>query len=509
MYDEEKGIIKIGSDGMYNIVLVMTFARTDVFAAYSGTADVTAGTTIEFDCLKRNIRYKRYLCVLAAILLGALCACTSYEDEDIGTDVGAAEFDANAAQLYKDKNAAAAENGYYYIASPPVHREDNYFVYFFDTSSMKAFALCSKLNCDHTTQDCDAYVSKDRCQGYQLWYYNGRIYMIERTEEKDLLVSYDKNLRDKRTENELSVDGNSVLGSNEMCLRSCIIEDIFYYVISEENSQSLYSVSLKEQKAPHRIKQYNIEHEIAETLSLRPSAGKLCMNMRVSDTVETSNYLCDCYDIATGEISRLFDSTKDAGLIRGEILQWNLNTCVADNSLFFLTVDEGECILNKLDLSTRQCEEIFVLDLAEHNNSSEYVTLENCDGQYIYLCEGLDLLKARKEKVSGNNLYILNTVGQLVDVAHFKMDEQYENGKNGFNLNFDTFCVDSRYIFAIIPNEKAEGFSLNGKWEELYKKYNDESLITHEGHPRVSLAGVIDKKQIGTGAYQWINITPD
>ena len=460
--------------------------------------------------MKRNIRYRRFMCVFIVLLLGMLCACTSYEDDVnvIGTDIGVAEFDANAAQLYKDKNAAAAENGYYYIASPPVHREDNYFAYFFDMGSMKAFALCSKLNCDHTTQDCDAYVSKDRCKGYQLWYYNGRLYMIERTDEKDLLVSYDRNLRDKRTENELSVDGNSVLGSSDRYCRACIIGDILYYLISEGNAQSLYSVSLKEQKAPRFIKRYTIEHEIAELLSLCPSAGKLYMNMRAADTVEASECFCDCYDIATGEISRLFDSTKDDGLIRGEILQWNWNTCVADNSLFFLTVAEGECILNKLDLNTRQCEEIFVLDLAGHNNKPEYVTLEKYDGRYIYLCEGLNLEKARKEQVDGNNLYVLDTTGQLVDTLHVKQDKQYEN-TNGMSLYFHTFFADSRYLFAIISNRKVEGLGLNEKWEELYKKYDEESIITHKGAPIACVVGVIDKAQIGTGTYEWINITPD
>ena len=103
------------------------------------------------------------------------------------------------AQFYMKKNAAAAEKGYYYLAKSPVSSEEYKFMFYYDMVNANSVALCSNVNCTHDNAECEAYLSDEECLGSTIWYYGGRIYMIEKTKEKDILVSYDKTLRDKKS----------------------------------------------------------------------------------------------------------------------------------------------------------------------------------------------------------------------------------------------------------------------------------------------------------------------
>ena len=125
------------------------------------------------------------------------------------------------AQFYMKKNAAAAEKGYYYLSNSPVSGENYKFMYYYDMINNNSVALCSKVDCAHDDAECEAYLSDYERLGSAVWYYDGRIYMIEKTKEKDILVSYDKTLRDKKTEKTLSIDGMvACVGTANMDIRS-------------------------------------------------------------------------------------------------------------------------------------------------------------------------------------------------------------------------------------------------------------------------------------------------
>ncbi len=75
--------------------------------------------------------------------------------------------------------------------------------------------------------------------------------MIERTDEKDLLVSYDKTGRDKKTEAVLSVNGMSVVSSRQ---RACFSHGKLYYILTSEKTQYLYYVQVGTNTQPQFIK---------------------------------------------------------------------------------------------------------------------------------------------------------------------------------------------------------------------------------------------------------------
>ena len=85
------------------------------------------------------------------------------------------------AQFYMKKNAAAAEKGYYYLSNSPVSSENYKFMYYYDMINNNSVALCSKVDCAHDDAECEAYLSDYERLGSAVWYYDGRIYMIEKT----------------------------------------------------------------------------------------------------------------------------------------------------------------------------------------------------------------------------------------------------------------------------------------------------------------------------------------
>ena len=189
---------------------------------------------------------------------------TSSEDYKYSSYV----YDDNEAQFYMSENAAASETGYYYITGAPVNKNyNNKYIYYYDMVKDITIPLCSKVDCDHMTEDCEAYISKNNCIGYKIWYHNHRLYMIERTEEKDMLVSYDKTMRDKKEEKTLSINGMSV---NPNPYNACIINGKLYYELSADGSMYICAASLNSDEQAYIVKQYISEYHYHERLRMEP-----------------------------------------------------------------------------------------------------------------------------------------------------------------------------------------------------------------------------------------------
>ena len=77
--------------------------------------------------------------------------------------------------------------------------------------------------------------------------------MIERTEEKDMLVSYDKTMRDKKEEKTLSINGMSV---NSNPYNACVIIGKLYYELSADGSMYICAASLNSDEQAYILKQY-------------------------------------------------------------------------------------------------------------------------------------------------------------------------------------------------------------------------------------------------------------
>ena len=193
---------------------------------------------------------------------------TSSEDYKYSSYV----YDDNAPQYYMSDNAAASETGYYYIAGAPVNNNRNSYIYYYDMVKDMTIPLCSKMDCDHRTEECEAYMSKDACLGNKIWYHNQRLYMIERTTEKDILVSYDKTMRDKKEEKTLSINGLSV---NKNDNSACLTNGKLYYEISGDNQIYLCAVPIDTDGQAYIVKQYASGYYYHEVISLYPIEDKL------------------------------------------------------------------------------------------------------------------------------------------------------------------------------------------------------------------------------------------
>ena len=89
--------------------------------------------------------------------------------------------------------------------------------------------------------------------------------MIEKTAEKDILVSYNKTMRDKKEEKTLSIDGYSVNGNKN---NACISHGKLYYMLAGNNTIMLCSVSLSDDSQPHIIKTYESTYNYLELIVL-------------------------------------------------------------------------------------------------------------------------------------------------------------------------------------------------------------------------------------------------
>ena len=96
--------------------------------------------------------------VLSAIffMMAMLAACTQYqineEQSDNNNPFPDYVYNQEKEQgVYGQSDMAIAENGYYYVI-------DNV-LYFYNINSDVNMPLCSKVNCNHDGETCDAYVS--------------------------------------------------------------------------------------------------------------------------------------------------------------------------------------------------------------------------------------------------------------------------------------------------------------------------------------------------------------
>ena len=85
--------------------------------------------------------------------------------------------------------------------------------------------------------------------------------MIERTTEKDILVSYDKTMRDKKEEKTLSINGLSV---NKYDNSACLTNGKLYYVVSGDNQIYLCAVPIDTDEQAYIVKQYASEYHYYE-----------------------------------------------------------------------------------------------------------------------------------------------------------------------------------------------------------------------------------------------------
>lgn len=417
-------------------------------------------------------------------------------------------YDDNAPQYYMAGSAAASETGYYYIDGAPVINNSNMYIYYYDMIKDMTIPLCSKVDCDHRTDECEAYISQNICVGSKIWYHNERLYMIEKTEEKDILVSYDKTMRDKKEEKTLSINGLSV---NKNSKNACITNGKLYYELSGDNSLFICAVSLNSDEQAYVVKEYVSEYNYYERVSLYPIEDKIYVNWLSGVSADKSLYYIEQIDISTDKVSRLCDMNEKYPEISSTIINWNSETYFdKDGNLYFTCVDKDNYMVKKLNISTGDIKDLYVQEL-QHEKDYGYVHLKNYDGNYIYIYKGVNLMALSGKpldeqfKKYDNYIYILDTDGNIKDTVILNNTDEKASG----NISAEFYGGDERCLLIGFSKHDIKGLELSEEEQNLRIKLEDEVFKNKKGVVNVNVSAILDKSQIGSGNITLEPVTPE
>lgn len=417
-------------------------------------------------------------------------------------------YDDNAPQYYMAGSAAASETGYYYIDGAPVINNSNMYIYYYDMIKDMTIPLCSKVDCDHRTDECEAYISQNICVGSKIWYHNQRLYMIEKTEEKDILVSYDKTMRDKKEEKTLSINGLSV---NKNSKNACITNGKLYYELSGDNSLFICAVSLNSDEQAYVVKEYVSEYNYYERISLYPIEDKIYVNWLSGVSADKSLYYIEQIDISTDKVSRLCDMNEKYPEISSTIINWNSETYFdKDGNLYFTCVDKDNYMVKKLNISTGDIKDLYVQEL-QHEKDYGYVHLKNYDGNYIYIYKGVNLMALSGKpldeqfKKYDNYIYILDTDGNIKDTVILNNTDEKVSG----NISAEFYGGDERCLLIGFSTHDIKGLELSEEEQNLRIKLEDEVFKNKKGFVDVNVSAILDKSQIGSGNITLEPVTPE
>ena len=417
-------------------------------------------------------------------------------------------YDDNAPQYYMAGSAAASETGYYYIDGAPVINNSNMYIYYYDMIKDMTIPLCSKVDCDHRKDECEAYISQNICVGSKIWYHNERLYMIEKTEEKDILVSYDKTMRDKKEEKTLSINGLSV---NKNSKNACITNGKLYYELSGDNSLFICAVSLNSDEQAYVVKEYVSEYNYYERVSLYPIEDKIYVNWLSGVSADKSLYYIEQIDISTDKVSRLCDMNEKYPEISSTIINWNSETYFdKDGNLYFTCVDKDNYMVKKLNISTGDIKDLYVQEL-QHEKDYGYVHLKNYDGNYIYIYKGVNLMALSGKpldeqfKKYDNYIYILDTDGNIKDTVILNNTDEKVSG----NISAEFYGGDERCLLIGFSTHDIKGLELSEEEQNLRIKLEDEVFKNKKGFVDVNVSAILDKSQIGSGNITLEPVTPE
>ena len=178
------------------------------------------------------------LILLITLLCVFFTGCTTAADID--TDDENAEkkynyiYDKLTAQSSVSSRAAFGDDGYYFLA--------NGILYYYDMSDADAVPVCSKAECSHKDEECDAYIYDNaeydtydltnvniNCLGNMIWFEDGNLYMIKRDKSGDYLMQYDSTFKNERTVCTLAEKGTTVGGPTATTEDTAVLYNGYLY----------------------------------------------------------------------------------------------------------------------------------------------------------------------------------------------------------------------------------------------------------------------------------------
>lgn len=144
-----------------------------------------------------------------------------------------------AAQSYYAYSGMADDgNGYYFFAKQEALNK----LYYFEIGMDEAQPLCSKINCTHSDETCDACYSQTESLNGYIWYHNTSLYRLERDAgtQNVYLVSFNT---DGTNAKRLSVlwNGDNLRIQNTGIMRRVLTmhEGYLYYSIQSDVKESI------------------------------------------------------------------------------------------------------------------------------------------------------------------------------------------------------------------------------------------------------------------------------
>lgn len=466
-----------------------------------------------------NLSIHKKINILCIFLLMGFCLTACSGDKEIHEEGNAIPKD-ESPQYYMSLNSAAAEDGYYYITGCGVSSDGLKYLYLGNGND--EYPRCSNLDCTHTDSTCEAHMLVENIVSDAIWYYKNRLYMIERTDENDYIISYNLKGKDKKVHTALSVDGARVCeadGTENICFNQGYI---YYFVITGGRYQ-LYRLSIEENSVPEHIKRYDDDTDFI-TFKLSAMPGKVYVNSVIKNPVTGNNaYFLECWDTQEGGLKEIFQTNGGAKAENGFIIEWDRQIVFDENNhMYYVTVTDTEYILNRMNLDTGKTDKFYSIAgnmaySSEQHTAGDtfYMQLHSFDGEYLYVSqrvqyENHDFLSAQinygadrslNTQSNVNYLYVIDLNGNCVNVFSFRINNANGNpDERALNISF--LCGDSRTLILSVDNENIAGLELtNATYLDKLNHIQGENRV----YKSIQLA--LDKTMLKERQNLWRNLT--
>ncbi len=398
--------------------------------------------------------------------------------------------------------AVTEEGNFYYISEYPVSEEKIPLIYYYDKKNNISYPLCSDTSCKHTDNTCQAFIEDNECLNNAIWYFNKRIYMIERDTEYDSLVSFDKTGGDKKLEARLSVDGNSVLKGSSKIQTFCMVDGNVYYILNANNSFDVYRYSI-EKKENKLITKYEKQNQVDIRISLSKTKDKIYINTiegAFTASIDTT-YTIASIDAKDDKYAEIAAFDKIEGL-RGDVDSWVYEIVYDDNeNFYFSSIYEDEFILNKMSLKDLKTTEIYSIkgngNTVLNKADTDYVQIIGYSGKYIMINKSPNIAVYKDTKES-TYMYFIDEAGNLIHSLEMKRIMEKGTGIAEYTY---LGVVDGRVVI-IAEDHDLEDLKLSDEWyeyyEQLVKEYPKNIIYT-----RFTLTNDVEN------AGEWDDITYD
>ena len=408
------------------------------------------------------------------------------------------DFSKNPYYQKDNHNVVVAEDGYYFVRNMSfngvldnfVNNEYQYvqgitdnkkygkMIYYYDINTQEVTPLCSKTNCSHISETCEAYFKNVPNEGFV--YYNNHLYM--RTYDINAgisLVSYDKNGGNRKEESVIcdNPEYQPFVGNNNDV---CILNDNVYSWARRNitvNGDAGYEIVLY--KTDIKTGETETILNIDETLTQYNNTENYNCDLQVANDelyIKLCNY-DDKEDMFTFILYKLDEQTgKPVELLRTMAPRDCNNRSEGDSyaymkgfaidgsgNVFFVDELSGEQLIKKAKLCKYNINTGEVKDVYDIGNLISYCVM--CDNDRIYLETqvGNSASKLIILDKDGNNIYT-KAFGGLVHLVG--LDERY-------------------VIVSLIDGNDFKDETQIGSWAEVYRY------------------AVLRKASIGTGNEEW------